>query len=166
MNRGRGDPTAYGLSGTRLEAVEKAPRRWYSAARTCRTRPPPGARVASAFTLIELIVVMAIIALLLSIAVPRYWHSTDKAKEAVLKGDLAQMRIAIDQYHADRAKYPDRLEDLVERKYLRTIPQDPVTESATTWIVVPPSDPAMGAVYDIKSGAPGTATDGRNFSEW
>ena len=118
------------------------------------------------FTLIELIVVMAIIALLLTIAVPRYWHSTDKAKEAVLKQDLAQMRVAIDQYHADRGKYPDRLDDLVERKYLRAIPRDPLTQSDTTWIVVPPPDAGSGTVFDIKSGAAGTAIDGRNYSEW
>jgi general secretion pathway protein G len=118
------------------------------------------------FTLIELIVVMAIIALLLTIAVPRYWHSTDKAKEAVLKQDLAQMRVAIDQYHADRGKYPDRLEDLVDRKYLRTIPPDPLTESNTTWMIVPPPDPGSGSVYDVKSGASGTAIDGRNYREW
>jgi general secretion pathway protein G len=121
---------------------------------------------AAGFTLIELIVVMAIIALLLTIAVPRYWHSTERAKEAVLKEDLAQMRVAIDQYHADRGKYPDSLEDLVERKYLRTIPRDPMTDSATSWIVVSPSDAGEGAVYDIKSGAPGTGIDGKNFNEW
>ena len=126
----------------------------------------PCPRRAGGFTLIELIVVMAIIALLLTIAVPRYWHSTDRAKEAVLKEDLAQMRVAIDQYHADRGKYPDSLEDLVDRKYLRTIPRDPMTDSTTSWIVVSPSDAGEGAVYDIKSGAPGTAIDGRNFNEW
>ena len=118
------------------------------------------------FTLIELIVVMAIIALLLTIAVPRYWHSADKAREAVLKQDLALMRVAIDQYHADRGKYPERLEDLVDRKYLRAIPQDPLTQSTTTWIIVPPPDDGSGTVYDIKSGAAGTALDGRSYSEW
>jgi general secretion pathway protein G len=120
----------------------------------------------SGFTLIELLVVMAIIALLLTIALPRYWHSTDRAKESVLKQDLAQIRIAIDQYHADRGKYPDRLEDLVEKKYLRTVPRDPLTESPSTWVVVSPSEATAGAVYDIKSGASGTASDGRNYSEW
>jgi general secretion pathway protein G len=109
---------------------------------------------------------MAIIALLLTIALPRYWHSTDRAKEAVLKEDLAQIRIAIDQYHADRGKYPDRLEDLVEKKYLRSVPRDPLTESTSTWVVVSPSEATAGAVYDIKSGASGTATDGRNYADW
>jgi len=118
------------------------------------------------FTLIELIVVMSIVALLLTIAVPRYFHSTDKAKEAVLREDLTQMRIAIDQYHADRGKYPDSLEDLVEKKYLRRIPPDPVTESTTTWIVVPPSDPGSSGVYDVKSGAQGTAMDGGIYGNW
>ncbi|MFL6582790.1 MAG: type II secretion system protein [Burkholderiales bacterium] len=132
--------------------------RWYS----CRFFTG----ICSGFTLIELLVVMAIIALLLTIALPRYWHSTDRAKEAVLKEDLAQIRIAIDQYHADRGKYPDRLEDLVERKYLRSVPRDPLTESTSSWVVVSPSEPTAGAVYDIRSGAAGTASDGRNYSEW
>lgn len=119
-----------------------------------------------AFTLIELIVVMAIIALLLTIAVPRYFHSTDKAREAVLKEDLVQMRTAIDQYYSDRGAYPERLEDLVERKYLRGIPQDPITESAVTWVLVPPPDGTIEGIYDVKSGAPGTALDGSSFSDW
>lgn len=118
------------------------------------------------FTLIELLVVMAIIAVLLTIALPRYFHSLDKAREAVLKEDLAQMRIAIDQYHADRGKYPDRLEDLVDKRYLRSIPPDPITESTSTWVAIPPSDPALGQVYDIKSGAQGTAMDGRQYGDW
>ncbi|MEO8163815.1 MAG: prepilin-type N-terminal cleavage/methylation domain-containing protein [Betaproteobacteria bacterium] len=118
------------------------------------------------FTLIELLVVMAIIALLLTIAVPRYWKSTDKAKEAVLKQDLAHMRVAIDQFHADRGKYPESIGDLVDKKYLKAVPRDPMTESAQTWVVVPPPDPATGSIYDIKSGAVGTAIDGRSYSEW
>lgn len=120
----------------------------------------------NAFTLIELIVVMAIIALLLTIAVPRYFYGIDRAREAVLKEDLVQMRTAIDQYYADRGSYPERLEDLVERKYLRNIPQDPITESITTWVIVPPPAGAPGGVYDVKSGAPGTALDGSSYSDW
>ena len=127
---------------------------------------PRSRRTARGFTLIELLVVMTIIAVLLTIAVPRYFHSTDKAKEAVLRQDLAQFRIAIDQYHADRGKYPNQLEDLVEKKYLRNIPQDPVTESTATWIVVPPADSASGQVYDVKSGAQGAGIDGKQYSEW
>ena len=129
-------------------------------------RPVSPGRPSLAFTLIELLVVMAIIAVLLTIALPSYFHSTDKAKEAVLKEDLAQMRIAIDQYHADRGKYPDRLEDLVDKKYLRSVPKDPISESTSTWVAIPPSDPALGQVYDIKSGAQGTAMDGRQYGDW
>jgi general secretion pathway protein G len=118
------------------------------------------------FTLIELLVVMAIIGLLLSLAVPRYLHSTDKAREAVLKENLSQVRRAIDQYYADRGQYPGRLEDLVETKYLRRIPQDPVTESTATWVAVAPSEAGSLGVFDIRSGASGTALDGTRYEDW
>jgi general secretion pathway protein G len=131
------------------------------------SRPSAVGRLACrAFTLVELIVVMAIIALLLTIAVPRYFHSTDKAREAVLKENLAQMRTAIDQYYADRGAYPDRLEDLVERKYLRRIPEDPITETSSSWVALPPTDGKLSGVFDVKSGAPGTALDGSSYSDW
>jgi general secretion pathway protein G len=109
---------------------------------------------------------MAIIALLLAIAVPRYFHSTDRAKEAVLKEDLAQMRDAIDKYYGDRGRYPDALDDLVEKKYLRRIPADPITESVQTWVSVLPEESGKGAVADVRSGAPGTALDGTSYGEW
>ena len=141
-------------------------REWKGAPATAHQPPLTSHGAMSAFTLIELIVVMAIIALLLTIAVPRYFHGTDKAREAVLKEDLLQMRTAIDQYYADRGGYPERLEDLVERKYLRSIPQDPVTDSAATWVTVPPPDRTLGGIYDVKSGAPGTALDGSSYSDW
>ncbi|HWH46271.1 MAG TPA: prepilin-type N-terminal cleavage/methylation domain-containing protein [Burkholderiales bacterium] len=123
-------------------------------------------RPSGGFTLIEILVVMAIIALLLTIAVPRYLHSTDRAKEAVLKQDLVQMRDAIDKYHGDRGRYPDVLEDLVTGKYLRRIPPDPITDSVETWVTVPPEDSGKGAVYDVKSGAAGTALDGTPYGAW
>ncbi|WP_024303659.1 type IV pilin protein [Pseudogulbenkiania sp. MAI-1] len=118
------------------------------------------------FTLIELMVVMSIIALLLTIAVPRYLSSVERSKEAVLHSDLTTMREAIDKYYGDRAKYPDTLDELVSGKYLRNLPRDPFTDSAATWVVVPPEDPAKGGVYDVKSGAPGKARDGTPYSEW
>ncbi|MBS1190538.1 MAG: type secretion system, GspG-like protein 2 [Rhodocyclaceae bacterium] len=119
------------------------------------------------FTLIELLVVMAVIALLVSLAVPRYFSSVDRSKEAVLRSDLATMRDAIDKYHGDRGKYPETLEDLVSRGYLRAIPRDPITESAATWVPVPPADPAAGGgVYDIRSGAPGKGRDGTEYGTW
>jgi general secretion pathway protein G len=118
------------------------------------------------FTLIELMVVLAIIATLLSLVAPRYFHSVDRSKEAALRADLNGMRDAIDKYFADRAKYPVSLDDLVASKYLRSIPADPVTGSNQTWIVVPPEDVEKGGVYDVKSGAPGAARDGTLYREW
>jgi general secretion pathway protein G len=120
----------------------------------------------SGFTLIELLVVLAIIATLLTIAVPRYYSSLDKSKEAVLKENLYQLRDAIGKYYADRGKYPESLQALATDKYLRSVPLDPVTDSATTWIVVAPEDPQKGGVFDVKSGAAGKAIDGSEFSTW
>jgi general secretion pathway protein G len=118
------------------------------------------------FTLIELIIVLAIVATLLSIAVPRYYSSIDRSKEAVLKENLYQMRDAIGKYHADKGKYPESLAALASDKYLRKLPLDPVTDSDSTWIVVPPEDPQKGGVFDVRSGAPGKALDGTEFSTW
>jgi general secretion pathway protein G len=120
----------------------------------------------SGFTLIELLVVLAIIATLLTIAVPRYYSSLDKSKEAVLKENLYQLRDAIGKYYADRGKYPESLQALATDKYLRNVPLDPVTDSASTWIVVAPEDPQKGGVFDVKSGAEGKAIDGSEFSTW
>ena len=106
------------------------------------------------FTLIELLVVLAVIATLLTLAVPRYFGSIDKSKEAVLKENLFQMREAISRYHADKGKYPDTLEALASDRYLRKVPLDPVTDSAATWIVIAPPDPQKSGVYDVKSGSP------------
>jgi general secretion pathway protein G len=118
------------------------------------------------FTLIELLVVMAIIGLLVSLAAPRYFSSVDRSRETVLRSDLATMRDAIDKYHGDRGKYPDKLEDLVTKGYLRALPRDPITESSATWVVVPPVDPNLGGVYDVKSGAPGKGRDGTEYGTW
>lgn len=118
------------------------------------------------FTLIELLVAMVIIALLLSIVAPRYFHSVNKAEEAVLKEDLLLMREALDKFHADTGQYPEKLDDLVSKKYLRKLPVDPITQSSTTWIVIPPTSTEKGAVFDLKSGAPGNARDGSAYADW
>lgn len=125
-----------------------------------------GSRRFVGFTLIELLVVMAIIAVLLTLAVPRYFHSVDKSKEAVLQQSLATMRDAIDKYYGDTGKYPDTIEDLITQKYLRKLPIDPITESASTWVTIPPEDAEKGNVYDVKSGAEGKSRDGTPYSEW
>ena len=118
------------------------------------------------FTLIELLVVMAIIGTLLSIVAPRYFNSIEKAKESVLKQDLNIMRDAIDKFYSDMGSYPITLEELVERRYLRSIPVDPMTESNTTWMVVPPVNDEEEGVYDVHSGYPEQALDGTYYEEW
>jgi general secretion pathway protein G len=117
------------------------------------------------FTLIELLVVFTVISLLLTLAVPRYFGSIDKSKEAVLRENLNQMRDAISRYYADKGKYPESLDSLASDKYLRRVPLDPITESEKTWIVIQPSDSSKGGVYDVKSGAQGRTRDGKDFSE-
>ncbi len=118
------------------------------------------------FTLIELLVVMAVIALLLSLATPRYFGSVEKSREAVLRENLYLMREALDKYYGDNGAYPDTLDTLVSRRYLRNVPLDPVTGESTTWVTVPPEAPAKGGVFDVKSGAPGTARDGSEYKDW
>ena len=118
------------------------------------------------FTLIELVIVLAVISLLLTIAMPRYFHSVDKSKQTMLRSNLASTRDALDKYYTDNGKYPDQLAALVTQKYLRSLPFDPVTESTTTWTIIPPENLEKGAVLDIHSGAPGNGSDGTPYSAW
>lgn len=124
------------------------------------------ARRMPGFTLIELLVVMAIIATLLSLVTPRYFHSVDKAKESVLRENLFQIRDAIDKYYGDKGKYPDSLQELADKKYLRKMPLDPITDRTDTWVIVAPTDRAQGNMSDVKSGAAGKAADGSLYAEW
>jgi general secretion pathway protein G len=132
----------------------------------CPRRAPMAASFVAGFTLIELLVVMAILALLLTLAVPRYFSSLDNSKEVALRHDLAVMRESIDKFHGDTGRYPESLEELAAKKYLRSIAPDPMTESAKTWIVVLPENPEKGGVYDVRSGAQGRARDGTAFKDW
>ena len=118
------------------------------------------------FTLIELLVVLGIVALMLTLAVPRYFPSIDKSKEVVLADNLRNVRAVIDQYYGDTGRYPDTLDQLVEKKYLRALPVDPLTESSASWIIVAPDDGSKGGVYNIKSGAPGNDRSGKPYAEW
>lgn len=118
------------------------------------------------FTLVELLVVLAILALLLTLAVPRYFNGIERAKEVTLRQDLTTLRESIDKFYADRGQYPKTLEDLVERKYIRKLPIDPITESDATWVLVAPEPPLEGDIYDIHSGALGTAKDGSKYADW
>ena len=122
---------------------------------------------ARGFTLIELLVVMAIVATLLSIAGPQYFRSIDRSKESVLRENLRTTREAIDRFYGDLGRYPDDLPELVAKRYLRSLPVDPITDSSESWLMVAPLDPAQpGRLFDLKSGAPGRAIDGSAYAEW
>lgn len=123
------------------------------------------------FTLIELLIVMSLIVILAGIGLAVHANSQTRAKEAVLKEDLFRMRDAIDQYYADKNVYPPSLEALVTDKYLRAIPEDPFTNSNTTWqetmSEIDPANPAaQPGVFDVKSGATGTALNGTMYADW
>ncbi|EHR73469.1 prepilin-type N-terminal cleavage/methylation domain-containing protein [Burkholderiales bacterium JOSHI_001] len=118
------------------------------------------------FTLIELLVVLAIITTLLSIGLPRYYDSVKRAEEATLKQNLSLLREAIDKHFADTGRYPQALDELVSKRYLRKLPKDPVTDSNDSWVVVAPPAPLPGAVYDVKSGSEALSRDGTAFNTW
>jgi general secretion pathway protein G len=121
-----------------------------AAPRLPRPSPP---RPARGFTLIEMLVVMTIIALLLTLAVPRYFHSLDYGRANVQRQNVATIRDAIDKFYGDLGRYPDSLDELVSRRYLRQVPVDPVSETAN-WVPVPPLDTTLGNVFDVQP--PGT----------
>ncbi|WP_114970177.1 type II secretion system protein [Rhodoferax ferrireducens] len=123
-------------------------------------------RKKTGFTLIELLVVLAVIASLLTLALPRYFSSLEKSREAVLQQNLALLRETLDKYYGDKGKYPDALDELVSSKYLRGVPVDPITDSNATWVSIPPPQPEMGGVYDVRSGAPGIARNGTEYQNW
>jgi len=136
------------------------------AARTRRLREN-----AAGFTLIELLVVISLVMILSAVAMASYNHSVQAAKEAALKSDLFHMRDAIDQYYADKGKYPDSLQSLVSEGYLRAIPKDQFTNSTDTWVTTA-ADPTPGStststgIYDVKSGSDMTALDGSRYADW
>ncbi len=122
------------------------------------------------FTLIELLVVISIIGIIVTVAAVQYKNAIQKSKEAVLKEDLYIMRDSIDQYYADKGKYPSSLESLVEEKYIRMVPIDPITQSSHTWEVEYSEytdDPmSESGIMDVKSGAEGNGLDGTPYAEW
>jgi len=125
----------------------------------------------SGFTLIELLVVISMIAILAAMGMVQYRNSIRRAEETTLKHDLFHMRDAIDQYYADKGKYPASLDALVSDGYMRKIPDDPISKSSSTWQTIPaepdPGNPSADTgIYDVKSGAQGTSLDGSAYSDW
>jgi len=122
------------------------------------------------YTLLELMIVVAIVGILVTLAIPMFQQSAMKAKEAALKQNLFTMRAVLDQFYADRGDYPESLEALVEEHYLRGIPIDPFTKSATTWMEIPEEqeegDDSPVGVYDVKSGSDEYAMDGTPYKDW
>ncbi len=123
------------------------------------------------FTLVELLIVISLISILAAMGLVQYKNSVLSAKEATLHTDLFRMRDAIDQYYADKGKYPSGLDSLVSEGYMRKVPIDPVTQSSDSWVTVaaepdPNSPSGEAGIYDIKSGAQGTALDGTSYSDW
>ena len=120
----------------------------------------------SGFTLIELLVVMTIIATLLTIAVPRYFRSLERSREAVLHQDLTTLRESIDNFYGDTGKYPETLAALVEKHYLRAIPVDPIAKTAEKWVLTLAEEPEDNGVRDVHSGAEGAGQDGVPYALW
>jgi general secretion pathway protein G len=123
-------------------------------------------RSRSGFTVIELLVVLAAIGLLLSVATPRYLQHLETAREVALKQNLHQLRDAIDKFYSDQARYPTALDDLVAKRYLRSVPEDPITQRSDSWVVVAPGNRTPGLVFDVHSGAKGQARDGSRYETW
>lgn len=120
----------------------------------------------SGFTLIELLVVLAIVATLLLMVTPRYLNQLEASREAVLRENLHTVRRVIDQFYGDKGRYPESLEELVETHYLRALPTDPITGGVDTWQILPVPPDHDGQVFDIRSGAAGTASNGDRYDQW
>jgi general secretion pathway protein G len=134
-------------------------------------RRKSGSRLVAGFTLIEMIIVIAIISILASIAAANYQHSIWRAREAVLRNDLFTLRSSIDQYTLDKQKAPQSLQDLATAGYIKSIPKDPITDSADTWVTEEEDslmaiDQTAPGIVDVHSGSSTVSTDGSPYNTW
>jgi len=118
------------------------------------------------FTLIELLVVLAIVAVMVTLAIPRYYNQVDASKEAVLRENLRLTREVLDRFYGDMGRYPESLQELVERRYLRNVPVDPMTESSSTWLFVSPPQGYKGEIFNLRSGSPALGKNGQPYADW
>lgn len=125
-----------------------------------------GLSCSDGFTLIEMLVVMTIVALLLTIALPRYLGTLDKSKDTALRENLKVMRTTIDKFYGDKGRYPDTLDELVEHRYLGAIPVDPVADTDKAWIMIPARDADRKGVADVRSGAKGQDGTGQPYDTY
>ena len=126
-------------------------------------KPPRAHR--NGFTLIELLVVLAIVSMLLTLAVPRFFSSVDTAKETILVENLRLTRETLDKFYSDLGRYPESLDELVQSQYLKGLPNDPILDSRTAWVIVPPKEGMKGKVFDLRSAAPGKNRLGVPFDQ-
>lgn len=152
-----------------MTSIPKASKRPWTVPSTRTGRQPQNRQ--RGFSLMELLIVMSILAILASIAVPSYQKHLIKAREAVLAEDLYQMRQAIDQFFADNLRYPDNLEELISAKYLRKLPQDPFTRSDKTWQIKAPEatsaeETVRGSVFDVASGSNLIGLNSIPYRDW
>lgn len=130
---------------------------------------PSASRSRLGFTLIELLVVLVVLAVLAAMVAPSYMDRVDQAREVTLKHNLAGLRTAIDQFYRDKGRYPNDLGELVDARYIRSVPTDPLTDRSDTWVLIAPKDGSHsveGKVFDIRSGAPGVSQEGTTYASW
>jgi general secretion pathway protein G len=118
------------------------------------------------FTLIELLVVLAVLAVLTGMVAPAYLDRVDQARETVLRKNLFGLRDVIDQFYRDKGRYPKSLDELVEQRYIRAVPEDPMTGRTDSWVLIAPKAASGNAVFDVRSGSTDKAKDGTPYAQW
>lgn len=128
--------------------------------------PHPSGIRRRGFTLIELLVVLAVLAVLTGMVAPAYLDRVDQARETVLRKNLFGLRDVIDQFYRDKGRYPKSLDELVEQRYIRSVPEDPMTGRADSWVLIAPKEASGNAVFDVRSGSTDKAKDGTPYAQW